>query len=118
MAHTPEDPASPASLPTLLEGQGHRDRRDRKPVTLRYAVHFGGQKIIKPHKAFRSVRAAAGFSEDVTPHVLRHTRATWMAQAGVDFEQAAASLGMTSEEFERTYSHASPDFQMAAANAF
>jgi integrase len=89
-----------------------------QPVTLRYAVHFGGQKIIKPHKAFRSVRAAAGFGEDVTPHVLRHTRATWMAQAGVDIEQAAASLGMTSEEFERTYSHASPDFQMAAANAF
>lgn len=86
--------------------------------TLRYTVNYAGQKIIKPHKAFRTVRAAAGFGDDVTPHVLRHTRATWLAQAGVDTEQAASSLGMTAEEFERTYAHASPDFQAAAANAF
>lgn len=87
-------------------------------VTLRYAVTYRGEKITKPHKAFRTVRDAAGFGDDVTPHVLRHTRATWLAQAGVETEQAAASLGMTAEEFERTYSHASPDFQQAAANAF
>ncbi|MEZ2132743.1 MULTISPECIES: tyrosine-type recombinase/integrase [unclassified Sinorhizobium] len=89
-----------------------------RAVTLRYAVHYQGDKFIKPHKAFRTIRAEAGFGDDVTPHVLRHTRATWLAQAGVDTEQAAASLGMTSEEFERTYAHASPDFQQQAANAF
>lgn len=89
-----------------------------KAVTLRYVVTYKGEKITKPHKAFRTVRDAAGFADDVTPHVLRHTRATWLAQAGVDTEQAAASLGMTAEEFERTYSHASPDFQDQAANAF
>jgi integrase len=87
-------------------------------ISLRYTIHYGGEKITKPHKAFRTIRAVAGFGDDVTPHVLRHTRATWLAQAGVEIEQAAASLGMTSEEFERTYSHASPDFQKAAANAF
>lgn len=89
-----------------------------RPVTLRYAVHFKGEKIVKPHKAFRTIRSVAGLSDDVTPHVLRHTRATWLAQAGIDAHEAAASLGLTVEEFERTYSHASPDFQRAAANAF
>ncbi|TMV05003.1 site-specific integrase [Brucella haematophila] len=89
-----------------------------KTVSLRHIVHFNGEKITKPHKAFRSVRAEAGLGEDVTPHVLRHTRATWLAQAGVDAHQAAASLGMTVEEFERTYSHVSPLFQKDAANAF
>lgn len=89
-----------------------------RPVTLRFAVHYGGERISKPHKGFRSIRAIAGFGVDVTPHVLRHTRATWLAQAGVETEQAAASLGMTAEEFERTYAHASPDFQQQAANAF
>lgn len=93
------------------------DERGRE-VTLRYAVHYSGEKIVKPHKAFRSIRSLAGFDDDVTPHVLRHTRATWLAQAGVEIEQAAASLGMTSEEFERTYAHAHPDFQQQAANAF
>lgn len=87
-------------------------------VCLRYAVHYSGAKITKPHKAFRSVRSTAGLDVTVTPHVLRHTRATWLAQLGVDPEQAAASLGLTVEEFERTYSHVSPDFQAQAANAF
>jgi len=87
-------------------------------VYLRYVVNYKGDKIVKPHKAFRSVRAAAGMTDDVTPHVLRHTRATWLAQAGIDAHEAAASLGLTVEEFERTYAHASPDFQRSAANAF
>lgn len=89
-----------------------------KSISLRYVVHFQGENIAKPHKAFRSVRAEAGLGVDVTPHVLRHTRATWLAQAGVDAHQAAASLGLTVEEFERTYSHVSPHFQDEAANAY
>lgn len=89
-----------------------------RQVTKRFVITYAGEKITKPHKAFRTIRDAAGFADDVTPHVLRHTRATWLAQAGVEIEQAAASLGMTSEEFERTYAHAHPDFQQQAANAF
>ncbi|WP_431321646.1 tyrosine-type recombinase/integrase [Rhizobium sp. YTU87027] len=89
-----------------------------RDITIRYVITYAGEKIIKPHKAFRTIRDKAGFADDVTPHVLRHTRATWLAQAGVETEQAAASLGMTAEEFERTYAHASPDFQEQAANAF
>ena len=92
--------------------------QEGKEIHLRYVVTYGGEKIVKPHKAFRTVRAAAGFGDDVTPHVLRHTRATWLAQAGIDVHEAAASLGLTVEEFERTYSHADPEFQQAAANAF
>lgn len=91
---------------------------DGKPITIRHIVHYHGKKITKPHKAFRAVRDAAGLDESVTPHILRHTRATWLAQAGVDAGQAAASLGMTEEEFERTYMHVSPDFQTEAANAY
>lgn len=89
-----------------------------KPITIRHVVHYQGKFYTKPHKAFRAIRAEAKLDKSVTPHVLRHTRATWLAQAGVDAGQAAASLGMTEEEFERTYSHVSPDFQSEAANAF
>jgi integrase len=82
------------------------------------SIHYKGEPIVKPHKAFRTVRAAAGLGEDVTPHVLRHTRGTWLAQAGVPSGQAAASLGMTEAEYERTYLHNDPSFQEAAANAY
>ncbi len=83
-----------------------------------YVFRYKGDMVRKPHKSFRALREAAGLGPDVTPHVMRHTRATWLAHAGVDINMAAESLGMTAEEFERTYSHANPDFQSAAANAY
>ena len=65
-------------------------------------THFQGEYIAKPHKAFRSARAAAQLDEGVTPHILRHTRGTWLAQAGVQAREAAASLGLT-EDRVRTH---------------
>lgn len=85
---------------------------------IRHAVHYQGNEIVKLNKAFRSARRAAGLSESITPHVLRHTRGTWLAQAGVNPGQAAASLGLTVDEYERTYLHNDPSFQEDAANAY
>jgi integrase len=53
----------------------------------------------------------------ITPHVLRHTAATWLMQAGVDLWVAAGFLGMTVKQLEDTYGHHHPDFQDEAANA-
>lgn len=85
---------------------------------IRHVVHYNGGQITKLNKAFRSARAAAGLGDDVVPHVLRHTRGTWLAQAKVPAGIAAASLGLTVEEYERTYLHNDPDFQSEAANAY
>ncbi|TIV83852.1 MAG: site-specific integrase [Mesorhizobium sp.] len=85
---------------------------------LRYVVHYLGKPITKENKAFRSAIAAAGLASEVTPHVLRHTRGTWLAQAGVPQNEAAASLGLTVDEYERTYLHNDPDFQKSAADAY
>lgn len=87
-------------------------------IGLRYAVHYLGKPIVKENKAFRSTIAAAGLPSTVTPHVLRHTRGTWLAQANVPANEAAASLGLTAEEYERTYLHNDPDFQKSAADAY
>lgn len=87
-------------------------------VGVRFAVHYLGAKIIKPNKAFRSAIAAADLPCTVTPHVLRHTRGTWLAQAGVPSGEASASLGLTVDEYERTYLHNDPAFQEGAANAY
>jgi integrase len=81
-------------------------------------VHWHGEPIAKVHKAFRGVVAAAKLGPDVTPHVLRHTRATWLMQAGVDIWEAAGSLGMTVEMLEAVYGHHHPDFQKRAAEAY
>lgn len=87
-------------------------------VGIRPVVHYYGRSLVKENKAFRAAIAAAGLSSKVTPHVLRHTRGTWLAQKEVPPHQAAASLGLTVEEYERTYLHNDPNFQQAAADAF
>jgi hypothetical protein len=53
----------------------------------------------------------------ITPHVLRHTAATWAMQNGADLWQAAGFLGMTVEMLQHRYGHHHPDFQHAAAEA-
>jgi integrase len=55
---------------------------------------------------------------DVTPHTLRHTAASWMAQAGVRFEEIARYLGHSdSRTTETIYAHHSPDYLQRAATA-
>jgi integrase len=87
-------------------------------IGLRNIVHYYGKPVVKENKAFRAAIAAAGLSSDVTPHILRHTRGTWLAQANVKPNEAAASLGLTVEEYERTYLHNDPEFQQSAADAY
>lgn len=106
----------PPRLLAFLRYWKKADERRNTPTL--HVIHYYGDKVIKPHKAFRAIRAEAKLGEDVTPHVLRHTRATWLANAGVDVQEAASSLGITTEEFERTYLHNDPKFQENAANAY
>jgi len=68
-------------------------------------------------KGFEAAVKAARLSADVTPHILRHTCATWLMQDGVSLWDAAGFLGMTVQQLEQTYGHHHPDFQREAAEA-
>jgi integrase len=57
----------------------------------------------------------SGLETDVIPHTLRHTRATWLMQAGIEPWEAAGHLGMSLEMLTRVYGKHSPDFQKRAA---
>ncbi|MEI4482175.1 MULTISPECIES: tyrosine-type recombinase/integrase [unclassified Phyllobacterium] len=96
----------------------HMRRWKKEDKGLRYVVNYNGESPTKINKAFRSAIAACGLDSTVTPHVLRHTRGTWLANSGVSSIEAAASLGLTQEEYERTYLHSHPDFQKNAADAY
>jgi integrase len=96
----------------------HMRRWKKMDKGLRYVVHYNGESPTKINKAFRSAIAACRLDGSVTPHVLRHTRGTWLANSGVSSIEAAASLGLTQEEYERTYLHSHPDFQKNAADAY
>lgn len=54
----------------------------------------------------------------VTPHTLRHTCGTWMAQQGVSLRLIGEYLGHSDERTTRLYAHHHPDYQDEAVAAF
>ena len=60
--------------------------------------------------AFENAARRAGLGPDVTPHVLRHSRATHMLQDGEPIWKVAGLLHDTVETIERVYGHHCPEY--------
>ena len=84
----------------------------------RFAVEWNRDRVADVGKAFGNAVADAGLGPEVTPHVLRHTAATWLMQAGVDMWEAAGFLGMTVEMLSQRYGHHHPAHLERAKNSF
>lgn len=82
-----------------------------------YPIQHGGKPAGRMADAWRKTRKLAGLSDDVTPHTLRHSRATHLMRQAVDPWQAAQSLGMSLQVLQATYGHHHPDWQTDAAEA-
>ncbi len=82
-----------------------------------YVVSFRGERIKRPVSSWERVRAAAKLPRHITPHVLRHTRATALMRAKIDPWEAANSLGMSLKILLEVYGHHHPDWQKDAADA-
>lgn len=95
----------------------HLRRARLRGSDLGFVIHDGGKPVGDPKKSFLATCRRAGL-EKVTPHTLRHTRATWGMQAGANKWELSGFLGMTLETMERVYGHHHPDFQEHAANAY
>lgn len=91
----------------LSKGQGRQKGRATVPLTdtLRdrlekahsvrtcdHVIEWGGKPITSIAKAFRRACERAGL-EGVSPHILRHSAAVAMAEAGVDIVKIAQALG-------------------------
>jgi integrase len=81
-------------------------------------VEWDRQPVKKISKAFARVVADTGLGDDVVPHTLRHTAATWLMQAGTDVWEAAGYLGMTVEMLSQRYGHHHPEHLSGARDAF
>jgi integrase len=80
-----------------------------------YVCHYSGQRVRKLRRSWDTAVKNAELGDDVIPHTLRHTRATWLMQAGIEPWEAAGHLGMSLEMLQRVYGKHSPDFQKRAA---
>lgn len=105
----------PVRLPDRL--LTHLRRWERLGIAQQAVVEWNGKPVRSVRKSFAAAVKAAGLDATVTPHVLRHTAATWAMQNGADLWQAAGFLGMTVEMLQGRYGHHHPDFQRDAAEA-
>ena len=103
----------PVRLPPRL--LAHLRRWKRLGIAKHAVVEWNGKPVASVRKSFAAAAKAAGIDRHITPHVLRHTAATWAMQRGVNVWDAAGWLGMSPEVLERVYGHHHPDFQLDVA---
>jgi integrase len=77
----------PVKLPPRL--LAHMRRWAVHGFARRAVVEWNGKPVDSVRKGFAAAVEAAGLGADVTPHILRHTCATWLMQGGVNLWDAA-----------------------------
>lgn len=86
----------------------------RRGTELGYVVHDKGARIIdigdSRSGSFGGACRRAGLT-DVTPHTLRHTCGTWLAQAGVPLHDIAGWLDHSDARTTQLYAHHHPAYQ-------
>lgn len=81
-----------------------------------FVVEWAARQVGSIKRGFARAVELAGL-EGVTPHVLRHTAASWMAEGGVPMTEIAAVLGHTdSRTTERIYARFSPGYLRKAVS--
>jgi integrase len=85
--------------------------------TSEYVIEWAGGRVGKVRHGFATAAVKAGIPW-ATPHVLRHTAATWMAEAGRPMSEIAQVLGHSDSRItERVYARYSPDYLRQAVAA-
>jgi integrase len=105
--------------PPILLGKRilfHLRRWKRLDGKCEHIINFRGVAIHRPVSSWERVRREAGLPAYVVPHILRHSRATYMLAQGVSAWEAANYLGMSVKVLVEVYGKHAPDWQKDAAN--
>lgn len=88
------------------------------PKVISSVLHHGGEPLAgKIRTGFEGCIRDAGLPEEITPHWMRHTAATWLMEGGAEMWLASAYLGMSIATLEKHYAHHRPDYQADAVRA-
>lgn len=80
-----------------------------------YVIEYNSRPVASIKKGFALACQRASL-EDVSPHILRHSAAVWMAEDGVPMSEISQYLGHTSTAVtEKVYARYSPDYLGRAA---
>lgn len=104
-----------ASVP-MTDSAREALQRARKAALTDYVIEYGGKPVRKIRATFLAAAKRAGL-DGISPHVLRHTAAIHMAEAGIPLTEIAQYLGHRNLSVTyRTYARYSPDYLRKAAN--
>lgn len=82
-----------------------------------HVIEWAGKPVASLKKGLATAARKAGI-DGVSAHVLRHTAAVWMAEAGRPMDEIAQFLGHSNSNVtQRVYARYSPDYLRAAASA-
>lgn len=80
-----------------------------------YVIEWGGRPIKSMKTAFMLLSKRTGIK--LTPHMIRHSAAVWMAEGGVPMAEISQYLGHTNTSVtERVYARFSPGYLQKAAS--
>jgi integrase len=85
-------------------------------ATCNSVIEYHSHGLLNVHHSISKLGKQIGIK--VTPHMLRHTAAVWMAEAGVPMSEISQYLGHRNTNVtERVYARYSPQYLRKAANA-
>ncbi|NCC03552.1 MAG: site-specific integrase [Proteobacteria bacterium] len=80
-----------------------------------HVIEFNGKPLKSVKKAFERLCKACNIK--ASPHVLRHTAATWLVMDGVPLREVARLLGNSEAMVEKVYGKHAPDYLRRAVAA-
>jgi integrase len=80
-----------------------------------FVIEYHGKQVASVKCGFR--RLCKGCDIKASPHVLRHTAATWLVTDGVPLAEVARLLGDSEKTVEKVYGKHAPDYLRRAVNA-
>jgi integrase len=80
-----------------------------------YVIEYHAKRVLKIRNSIHNIGKRVGM--DVSPHMLRHSAAVWMAEGGVPMSEIAQYLGHSNTAItERVYARYSPGYLRKAAS--
>jgi len=87
----------------------------RELAQTEYVIEYSGKPTKSIKKSFARLCQDCGIK--ASPHVLRHTAATWLVMDGVPLREVARLLGNSEAMVEKVYGKHSPDYLKRAVNS-
>jgi integrase len=105
-----------ATVPVTQLAHQALEQAQRAALT-NHVIEYNGAPVASIKSGFRAAARRANLAA-VTPHVLRHTAAVWMAESGTPIEEIAQFLGHSDARITyRVYARYSPNHLRSAARA-